>query len=231
MQSGDRGYYRAVQGSDKCTLFWRSAELLEMVEDAYQSSHKAVYGRMVGELARGFTSRYGTHWMGRRYNDDVMWAVIACIRAYDVTGQRLFLSTARRNFDGAYSRAWSGDFGGGLWWTTDRQEKNTCVNEPAVIAAVLLFKHLHATGYLTKAKAIYAWERGHLYEADGRVDDNISLDAGGNVQASVSIHMVIADISLVDTDGNPLSVLQIGKTMPPRNPPVFRQEGGAYLAA
>ena len=186
LQSGDRGYYRARQGSNIRTLFWRSAELLEMVEDAYQSSHKAVYGRMVGELAGGFTARYGTSWMGHHYNDDVMWAVIACIRAYDVTGRRSLLTTARRNFDGAYARAWSGDFGGGLWWTTDRQEKNACVNAPATIAAVLLFKHLHRTGYLTKAKALYTWERSHLYEADGRVDDNISLGADGDAQVDRS---------------------------------------------
>ena len=175
VQSGDRGYYRARQGSNTGALFWRSAELLEMVEDAYQSSHKAVYGRMVGELARGFTARYGTDWMGHRYNDDVMWAVIACIRAYDVTGPALASSPlARRNFDGAYARGWSGDFGGGLWWTTDRHEKNDVRERARRHRRRAAVQAPARTAYLTKAKALYAWERGHLYEADGRVDDNIS---------------------------------------------------------
>ena len=50
-------------------------------------------------------------------------------------------------------------FGGGLWWTTDRTEKNACVNAPAAIAAVRLAGALHQPAYLAKAKRLYAWLR------------------------------------------------------------------------
>jgi predicted alpha-1,6-mannanase (GH76 family) len=180
MASAAGGRYRVKQGSAKVAVFWRSAELLEMAEDAAQSSHKAAYRRMIPALEQGFLSRFGRSWQWRRYNDDIMWMVIASVRAYDISGRRAYLDLARRNFDATYARAWSGDFGGGLWWTTDRQEKNACVNAPGSIAASLLYERTHNAAYLTRAKRLYSWVRSHLYEADkGRVNDHVSRAPSG----------------------------------------------------
>jgi predicted alpha-1,6-mannanase (GH76 family) len=108
--------------------------------------------------------------------------VLAFERASRITGDPHLLTVARRNFDAVFARAWSGDFGGGLWWTTDRAEKNTCVNAPAAIAAVRLTRALHRGSYLRKARRLYAWTRAHLCDqATGAVYDRVAHDDGRTV--------------------------------------------------
>ncbi len=184
------GRYRLSLSSGDFVPFWQSAELIEMVEDAYARTRRSVYRRMVIALHRGMVHRYGTDWTAdREFNDDVMWMVIASIRAYDITHRRAYLDMARRNFARTYSRAWSSDFDGGLWWTTDRHEKNACVNSPASIAAALLYSRTGKASYLRKAERLYAWVRSHLYEApSGRVNDNLYRGADGSTVVDYSTY-------------------------------------------
>ena len=175
------GAYRATNVSTSRPTFWRSAELIEMVEDAYQRSGRPMYKRMVAQLRRGVAVRFGGNWTRlRKYNDDVMWMVIAFVRAYRITGDTTCRAVAKRNFDAAFARSWSADLGGGLWWTTDRDVKNACVNGPAAIAAYDLYTVLGDRSYLTKAKKLYGWLRNNLYDpTSGAVHDHVSLGAGG----------------------------------------------------
>jgi predicted alpha-1,6-mannanase (GH76 family) len=183
LEQDGRGYFRRATGSSTYASFWRSAEMIELVEDAADRSGSSVYDRMVVELARGVTHRFGGVWTRhRRYNDDVMWMVLAFERASRITGDARFRHIAKLNFDTVFARGWSGDFGGGLWWTTDRREKNTCVNAPAAIAAVRLSRALHDGSYLRKAVRLYTWTRTHLYDdATGAVYDHVTRDAGQTV--------------------------------------------------
>ena len=181
----DRAFYRCKGGkavfaqttAGGTAQFWRQAEMLEMVEDAYQRSHSSTYRRMIGELHAGITARFGRDWLHDPYNDDVMWMVIAWLRAYELTGDRSYRDQARREFDGVYARAHDAALGGGLWWTTGRHEKNACVNGPAAIAACLLARDLHSPAYLRKARALFAWLAATLYDPnDGAVYDKVSRD-------------------------------------------------------
>jgi predicted alpha-1,6-mannanase (GH76 family) len=181
VQRGGRGFFRASTASTGYAAFWRTAEMIEMVEDAADRSGDPVYRRMVAELARGVSWRWGGRWTAhRRYNDDVMWMVLAFVRAYAITGNEQLRDVARRNFDAVFARGWSADLGGGLWWTSDRNEKNACVNAPAAIAAVRLAGALGRPAYLTKAKRLYAWVRRSLYDAQtGAVYDRVYRDGDG----------------------------------------------------
>ncbi len=175
------GTYRATDTSASRPVFWRTAELMEMVEDAYQRSGRPMYKRMVAELRRGVAARFGGNWTKlRKYNDDVMWMVIAFVRAYQITGDTSCRTAAKRNVDATYARAWSSDLGGGLWWTTDCDVKNACVNAPAAIAAYDLYKATGKRSYLTKAERLYGWLRNTLYNpTTGAVEDHVTLGAGG----------------------------------------------------
>ena len=93
-----------------------------------------------------------------------MWAIIASVRAYRITGNTAYRDMAALNFDQTYARSWSADLGGGLWWTTQRTEKNTTTNGPAAIAACELYQVSHNPKYLSEAESIYAWERKYLYD-------------------------------------------------------------------
>jgi predicted alpha-1,6-mannanase (GH76 family) len=108
-----------------------------------------------------------------------MWAVLAALRAHRITGDPGYQDLAKSNFDATFARAWSGDLGGGLWWTTGRREKNACVNGPAAIAAGLLYESVRDPAYLAASRRLYGWLREHLFEpSTGRVNDYVAWRAG-----------------------------------------------------
>ena len=154
--------------------------MIEMVEDAYDGTHDPGYVKMIADLETQFRWYYGKTWTDRIWNDDITWAVIAALRAYDVTGDRRYLVLARTNFDAMYARAWTRAFGGGMWWTTARTQKDVTTTAPATIAACMLYKDTHDAAYLAKAKKMYAWVRANLYNArTGAVYDHVSHKPNG----------------------------------------------------
>jgi predicted alpha-1,6-mannanase (GH76 family) len=156
--------------------FWMQAELMEMVLDAYERTKNPKYFSMFTSLFRGFLANHGRTWERNKFNDDIMWMVIACARAHLLSRNEEFRDVARTNFDLCYARAASPDLGGGLWWKVDNQSKNACVNGPGAIAAFLLGKATGKADYLAKAKEIFLWEKATLFDPmTGRVADNIHI--------------------------------------------------------
>jgi len=172
--------YFATDTSGGYADFWKQAEMIEMVEDACDGTHDPRYQRMLVDLEARFRSFYGRSWRNRIWNDDIMWAVIASLRAYRITGDRRYLHAARTNYDIVYARAWTGAFGGGMWWTTKRTQKDVTTTAPAAIAACLLYEDTHDAAYLVQAKAMYAWIRANLYDAQsGAVYDRVARKPSG----------------------------------------------------
>ncbi len=168
---GNRGYFKNDQTGGAAD-FWKSAEEIEAVLDAYEWTSNAAYKTMISQLLNGFRKTHGATWEKNIYNDDCMWAAIGFARGYLDTGNKRFRAVAKANFDMVYARAWDNQLGGGLWWTTKNNTKNACVNGPGAIAAYLLYQSLGDAGYLTKANQIYDWERSNLFVADtGKVFD------------------------------------------------------------
>lgn len=160
--------------------FWTRAEMLEMVLDAYERTKNPQQMAMFTSLFHGFLADHGKTWERNDFNDDILWMVIACARAYQLNPNPEFRDVAKANFDLCYARSASPDLGGGLWWKVDRQSKNACVNGPGAIAAFYLGKVTGDATYLAKAKEIFLWERATLFDAStGRVADNIHV--GGKV--------------------------------------------------
>ena len=156
--------------------YWMRAEQMEMVLDAYERTYNAQHLAMFTKLFRGFVADHGVNWAQNKYNDDIMWMVIACARAFLLSGNSDFLNAARTNFDLCYARAASPEMGGGLWWKVDNRSKNACVNGPGAIAAYLLGQATGEAEYFTKARDIFLWERATLFDpATGQVHDNINI--------------------------------------------------------
>ena len=172
--SSGRGYYKADTGGGRAD-FWKQAEMIEMIIDAYERTNRPAYKTLITQSVDGFLYYQGTDWLWNKYNDDIMWMVIACCRAYRATGNTTYRDRAKYHFDAVYARGWDNALGGGIWWTTDKDGKNACVNGPAAIAACLLYEIYGDTSYLQKAQAIFAWERAVLYDpGTGKVFDNIN---------------------------------------------------------
>lgn len=172
-KSGDHmKYAKTTEGGT--ADFWTWAEMLEMVLDVHRRTRNPKELKLFDELYRGFIAKHGKNWAKNDFNDDIMWMVIACTRAYLVTENKEYLAVARENFDLCYKRAYSSDLGGGLWWKVDNKMKNACVNAPATIAAVLIYRATNNHGYLSKAKKLYQWQRSALFDSKtGKVFDNI----------------------------------------------------------
>jgi predicted alpha-1,6-mannanase (GH76 family) len=178
--SGTNGYFKDDQAGGTAD-FWKQAEEIECVIDAYERTSNANYKVMTANLLNGFEANHGTNWSANHYNDDSMWACIAFARGYLACGNSRFRDIARWNFDMVFARAWDANLGGGLYWTTANRSKNACVNGPGGIAAHMLYKIYADTSYLTKAGNIFKWERSVLFNpVTGAVSDNIKTN--GTIQ-------------------------------------------------
>jgi predicted alpha-1,6-mannanase (GH76 family) len=171
-----KGYYKEFEHKGR-NHFWTQAEEIEMVLDVYERTKSPGHLRLVNELIAGFVDHFGTNWLANKYNDDLLWMVIASARAYLVTSNATHLKLAKFHFDETFSRAWSTNLGGGLWWTTNNTSKNACVNGPGAIAACYLYQILKDPLYLDKAQNIHAWNRQKLFDPEtGAVRDNLRAD-------------------------------------------------------
>jgi len=184
---GGNAYYRVDQGGGQNTNnFWENAEEIEMAVDRAQRSGSSSDQSIVTALVNGFDSTYGSTWTNYTiYNDDVMWACIAHLRAYFVTGSTNsnWASEAANNFNAVYNGGsgrsvpqYDGTYGGGMWWSTDHSStgtKNACVNGPAAIAAYYLSTIWPTgTGFRSQAQNMYNWEKSTLVSSAGFVYDH-----------------------------------------------------------
>jgi len=157
--------------------FWDTAEIFEIIDDAYEITGDKKYADYIEEVYTAFVSQHGNVWEGNIYNDDIMWGIIAMARAYQLTGIKKYYETAKANLDYVWPRSMSDDLGGGLWWRIDNQSKNACVNCPGVIAACLIGEISGDESYFEKAKDVMEWTVKTLAEEEiGKVSET-DLDA------------------------------------------------------
>lgn len=175
--NGGQAYYRESTAGGRA-WFWTQANMIEMVADAYDRAPTQGRRDMLSALCNGFMDYHGQDWTWNEYNDDVLWACIVFAKAYRITGTPLFRDRSIANFNMVWNRAWSNHLDGGLFWRTDNQTKNTCVNCPGAIVACLLYEITGDRGYLVKAQQIMTWVDGHLLRPDGALDDHQRLDGG-----------------------------------------------------
>ena len=153
--------------------FWQEIEEIEGIEDANDRTGGA-YNSQVAALLNGFIKAHGVLWSDNGYNDDLSWAAIAYTRGYQATGNTMFRTIARANFDLMFARAWN-PAKGALYWTTKNTSYNSCIECPAGIASFLLSQALNDSSYLTKAQNLFAWEKANLFNASsGAVLDAVN---------------------------------------------------------
>jgi predicted alpha-1,6-mannanase (GH76 family) len=147
--------------------FWTQQEAIETLIDTYNLNPSTDLKNKISYLYNGVRDGYGLLWSNNIYNDDVVWGSLMCIRAFKITNDGGMLDIAKNNFNMMWNRAWDTSvLGGGLWWNTNNNTKNTCVNAPAVICAMLLYQATGDASYKTKAKQIMDWMVAHLYDTN-----------------------------------------------------------------
>lgn len=168
---GDNSFIKGDQNGGH-TGFWQEIEQVEGIEDANDRTNGA-YKKQVSALLDGFTKAHGRDWSDNEYNDDIAWAVIAYVRGHTATGNADFLKIAQSNFDMMFARAWD-PAKGALFWKTDNESYNACVEAPSGIAAFLLSKALKDSSYETRARNLFDWQKANLFEPEtGKVIDTM----------------------------------------------------------
>jgi hypothetical protein len=66
-------YFNDFKGSATHASFWMTAEMIEMVQDAYDRSGNMAYAQLALDLIGGFLVEHGSDWSNNDWNDDIMY--------------------------------------------------------------------------------------------------------------------------------------------------------------
>jgi hypothetical protein len=149
---------------------WQQAEEIEVAEDAYYENPTTANKNTVQALCDGFVNyvfpQTGDNWSSDTYNDDLGVAIIAFIRAYNITGTTRWLTDAENNFNVVWNRAQAGD--GGLCEQTKSGVgcyENSSANWTFVIAGNLIYNATGISSYKTEKDGVYTWAKANLYNS------------------------------------------------------------------
>lgn len=209
-------FYRTALNNNEKDYFWQQALDIQTPEDVYFRTNNPAVKTQITGLLNTFSAQNSTNWEWNEYNDDIFWAVLAYVRGYECTGNTSFLNQAKYGFALAYSHTtnggwgWDTTFGGGIWWSKKKEDKNALSNSPGVISACYLYKFTNNESYLNMAKAIYAWERSHLLDvttgdvwsailADGTTNKGLAIfNSGAFAGAANFLYQITGDKAYYD---------------------------------
>jgi hypothetical protein len=117
-----------------------------------------------------------------KYYDDNAWLVITFAEAYQLTGDRAYLTRAEETAHFVAS-GWDDKLGGGIWWHQSHKDdsKNTCANGPAAVGYLALARlgpRDESDHWLTAARKVVEWTDKNLQADDGLFDDRIIVTTG-----------------------------------------------------
>jgi len=162
--------------------FWGVAEMMEIVDDAYEVTGYSKYSSLFNTMYSLFLSKEGSDWMWNEYNDDITWMVLACTRASLLTGNVTYQTKAKEQFDKMWARAIHTDADGSwLTWKQGTAGTNSCINGPAMVACCYLAQATGNTTYYDKAISLYNWSKNKLFNpTTGKVNDNYNNGVVGD---------------------------------------------------
>ena len=117
-----------------------------------------------------------------KYYDDNAWLVITFLEAYEMTGDKAYLTRAREVARFVAS-GWDDQLGGGIWWHQLHKDdsKNTCANGPAAVGYLMLARfgpRNEADTWLTAARKAVDWTNEKLQASDGLFEDRVIVTTG-----------------------------------------------------
>ena len=176
-------YFATVQGGSAHEGFWTFANEIQMAEDAYYENETTANQNEVQSLCDGFIYQHGDTWTSDTFDDDLLWAVIAFARAYQVTGTSRWLTNAENNFNDVYNRGLLSD--GAIVWNskgctghpiTGGCQDSMSGSQPDwdfVIAGRIIYNITGTTSYKTEADSVYTWSKANLYDSStGQIYNN-----------------------------------------------------------
>lgn len=172
------GTFRQDNTGNEGFNYWWNAHMLDVLVDGYQRTGDESYVPKMKALLNGIETRNGGGFQNV-YIDDMEWLGIACLRAYELTGDERYKEVADFLWE-EIKKGWNDTHGGGIAWKTDMPDsKNACSNGPAAILALYLYEIDGNAEDLEWAKDIYHWLKETLVDpSTGLVWDNINYHDG-----------------------------------------------------
>ncbi|TKC12777.1 glycosyl hydrolase family 76 [Pedobacter polaris] len=176
-----QNYYNHNNTGNVGFNYWWNAHALDVQVDAYNRTKDAKYLPKMKALLNGCFVKNGNTYKNTFY-DDMQWWALACLRAYDATGDVEYKNVAEQLWTWI-KVGWTTVNNGGIMWATGSpSSKNACSNAPAAIIAARLYKLNNNPDDLVWAKKIYTWMRTYLVEsARGVVWDGYGNTAEGMI--------------------------------------------------
>jgi predicted alpha-1,6-mannanase (GH76 family) len=166
------GFYDQRAGVWPTTGWWNSANALTALTDYMISTGDHRYSWVVANTYQQKRNAAQGNFIND-FVDDTGWWALAWIRAYDLTGDHRYLTTAQRGVDFMW-RYHDDVCGGGLWWTVNREYKNAIASELFVKAAAELDTRLGGgTPYRDRAVSVWNW-----FNASGLINDDLLINDG-----------------------------------------------------
>ncbi len=114
------------------------------------------------------------------FYDDNTWAAVACMEAYETTGETRYRDRAIDIFDGFVKGGWDTKAGGLLWGTKagieDRKDHTVSATAAGALAALLIAKTHDKVADRAWAKRALDWIRLRLSAPSGLIQDCIKQD-------------------------------------------------------
>jgi hypothetical protein len=175
--SGADQYLRATAPSnDQLTGYWTYAQAFDALLDGVERTHGQRYRGLVRAFYEGRAAR---GWL-TDYYDDEAWMTLALMRAYDLTADARYLTTAETIYQDIMTQ-WDttccGAHHGGIWWDKKKTQKATASNAGPALAGIRLAKRTNKPQYLDFAKQVYGfWMTDMVEPTTFAIYDHLSPD-------------------------------------------------------
>lgn len=176
--NGADGYFNNSNSGQKDFNYWPQAHALDVVVDAYTRTNDNFFKTTITQWYDGVKLKNGNTFLNEYY-DDMEWNALAMLRAFNVTQDLRFKTSAIEGWKNIQT-GWNTNAGGGVSWKKDQPySKNACSNGPACIIAARMFQQFGDAADKEWALKIYGWEKETLFNpANGAVYDNIDSRTG-----------------------------------------------------
>lgn len=160
--------------------WWHDANSLTALIDFSRATGTKQY---LPGIDRTFTANIERRFLINKFYDDEGWWALAWIDAYDLTGDKRYLTAATTIFNDM-TTGWDDTCGGGLWWTRDRTYKNAIPNELFLSVAARLANRSKGRlrkGYIHWADREWNWLQGSpMLEDDHLFSDGLDSECHDN---------------------------------------------------
>ena len=161
--------------------FWQNGAVLETMVNflAYTGNTSRRYNSVIQNGLRDLYSLLEAYGPYPSF-DDMAWYGLSYARIYEVINNDQFLQTSEDIFNWCWKLGWdkTGTCGGGVWFDTNYESKQTITNAQLLQLAAKLYRLTNNTSYKTKMNQIYEYviKNGLINMTSYKVSDGATVN-------------------------------------------------------